>query len=159
MESPGRRTVLALVLALPVMACGACGRRRRPPDPERDGLRPNETPGLRALIEQAAGEAGLPVALVERVVAGESGHRPGARNGPNLGLMQIRHDTARAMGYRGPPEGLLDAATNLRYGTRYLRGAWIVAGGDADRAVAWYRRGYYYEARRRGLLDEVGPGG
>ena len=60
------------------------------------------------------------------------------------------------MGYRGSPEGLLDAATNLTYGVKYLRGAWLVADGDPDAAVGWYARGYYYEARRKGLLEEAG---
>jgi soluble lytic murein transglycosylase-like protein len=60
------------------------------------------------------------------------------------------------MGYRGAPEGLLDADTNLRYGVKYLRGAWLVADGDPEEAVGWYARGYYYEAKRRGLLEETG---
>jgi len=89
---------------------------------------------------------------------GGAGERlsPGARNGPYYGLMQIHPDTARSMGYRGWPAGLLDAATNLEYGVRYLRGAWLVSGGDRTRAYDWYRRGYYYEAKRLGLLEETG---
>jgi hypothetical protein len=39
---------------------------------------------------------------------------------------------------------------------RYLRGAWLVAGGDRDETVGWYARGYYYEAKRKGLLEETG---
>ena len=39
---------------------------------------------------------------------------------------------------------------------KYLRGAWLVADGDRDEAVAWYARGYYYEAKRKGLLEETG---
>jgi soluble lytic murein transglycosylase-like protein len=93
---------------------------------------------------------------VQRVVVRESRHVPAARNGPYYGLMQIHPSTARTMGYRGPPEGLLEAETNLRYGVKYLRGAWLVAGGDRDEAVAWYARGYYDEAKRKGLLEETG---
>ena len=37
-----------------------------------------------------------------------------------------------------------------------LRGAYLVSGGDIDRAMMWYARGYYYEAKRRGLLEETG---
>ena len=70
--------------------------------------------------------------------------------------MQILPQTAQTMGYRGAPEGLLDAETNLRYAGRYLRGAWLVADGDEDEAVMWYARGYYYEAKRKGLLEETG---
>ncbi len=60
------------------------------------------------------------------------------------------------MGYRGSNEGLLDAETNLRFAGAYLRGAYIVANGNQERAYDWYRRGYYYEARNRGLLEETG---
>ena len=83
--------------------------------------------------------------LVQRVVIRESRHVPAARNGPYYGLMQILPATARTMGYEGRPEGLLDAETNLRYGVKYLRGAWLVAGGDRDAAVGGTRR-----AARRG---------
>ena len=80
----------------------------------------------------------------------------GARNGPYYGLMQILPQTASTMGYRGSAEGLLDAETNLMYAGKYLRGAWLVSGGSEDRAVMWYAKGYYYEAKRKGLLEETG---
>ncbi len=112
--------------------------------------------GVDALIAEYAARYGVPETLVRRLVARESGFNPRARNGPNLGLMQIQHGTARSMGYAGSPEGLLDADTNLRYGVKYLRGAWLVAGRDPERALRAYQRGYYYDAKRLGLLDEVG---
>jgi soluble lytic murein transglycosylase-like protein len=71
-------------------------------------------------------------------------------------LMQIALPTARTMGYQGPAQGLLDAETNVKYAGRYLRGAWLVSRGDQDRAVYWYANGYYYEAKRLGLLQETG---
>ncbi len=70
--------------------------------------------------------------------------------------MQILPQTARTMGYRGPASGLLDADTNLKYAVKYLRGAYLVANGNHDKAVMWYARGYYYEAKRKGLLEETG---
>jgi soluble lytic murein transglycosylase-like protein len=51
---------------------------------------------------------------------------------------------------------LLDAETNLKYAVKYLRGAYIVAGYNSDGAVRNYSRGYYYDAKRAGLLKEVG---
>ncbi len=108
------------------------------------------------MIEVAAAENDVPVSLVQRVIVRESTHRPTARNGPYFGLMQILPETARSMGFRGQPADLLDAETNLRYWVRYLRGAWLVSGGDADAAVMWYARGYYFEAKRLGLLEETG---
>lgn len=108
------------------------------------------------LIARYAAYYDVPVALVRRVVDRESTFNPAARNGPYWGLMQIRHDTARTMGYRGTAEGLLDAETNLRYAVRYLRGAYITAGGNHDRAVRHYAAGYYYHARDKGLLKVTG---
>lgn len=142
-----------LIAALVVLA--GCGGRDVAPVASA-GLYPNETPELRAMIDEVARSNGVPADLVHRVVIRESRHRPEARNGPYWGLMQILPQTAQAMGYRGPAEGLLDPKTNLTYGVRYLRGAWMVARGDRDAAVDWYARGYYYEAKRLGLLEETG---
>lgn len=149
----GRRAFLAGSLAL--AACGqnaqkASGSKNNP------GLHPNETPYLRARINYWSAHYGVPASLVHRVIIRESTHRPGARNGPYYGLMQILPQTARTMGYRGPASGLLDADTNLKYAVKYLRGAYLVANGNHDKAVMWYARGYYYEAKRKGLLKETG---
>jgi soluble lytic murein transglycosylase-like protein len=116
------------------------------------------SPELDALIARYAAYYEVPVELVRRVVKRESNFRPAARNGPYWGLMQIRHDTARGMGYKGTASGLLDAETNLKYAVKYLRGAYLTAGGNHDRSVRFYARGYYYDAKRRGLLDETGLG-
>ena len=112
--------------------------------------------GLDGLITQYSGRYNVPEALVRRVIARESGYNPAARNGPHLGLMQIRHDTARSMGYGGSASGLLDAETNLKYAVKYLRGAYVVAGYNSDGAMRNYARGYYYDAKKLGLLKEVG---
>jgi soluble lytic murein transglycosylase-like protein len=149
MVAIARCAVVALILA----ALAGCASPR---PSTRVALYPNETPELRALIEETSARYDVPVGLVQRVVIRESRHNPRARSGPYYGLMQILPQTAQTMGYRGPPRGLLDAETNLNYGVKYLRGAWIVADGDPDEAVAWYARGYYYEAKRRGLLEETG---
>ena len=39
---------------------------------------------------------------------------------------------------------------------KYLRGAWLLSHGSYDTAVSWYARGYYYEAKRRGMLVKTG---
>jgi soluble lytic murein transglycosylase-like protein len=155
MAEPVRITRRAFAALLAAGALAACGR----PDadlPGRGRFYPNETPELRRQIEAAARRHDVPVDLVQRIVRTESAHNPRARNGPYIGLMQLHPATARSMGFTGTTEALFDPATNLDYGVRYLRGAWIVARGNRDRAVMWYRRGYYYEARRLGLLREVG---
>jgi len=114
--------------------------------------------GATALDERIAYYANayqVPEALIRRSIKRESGYNPKARNGPYLGLMQIRLDTARGMGYRGTAQGLLDADTNLKYAVAYLANAYVVAGENPDRAIVLYASGYYWEARRKGVLDRL----
>lgn len=113
-------------------------------------------PQLHNLIGQYAAAYQVPERLVHRVVQRESRYNPAARNGPYFGLMQISHATARGMGYQGSPQGLLNANTNLRYAVKYLAGAYKVAGGNETQAVRFYAKGYYYDAKRKGLLEETG---
>ncbi|MBJ3785993.1 lytic transglycosylase domain-containing protein [Devosia sp. MSA67] len=108
------------------------------------------------LIAHYSSHYRVPEQLVRRVIVRESGYNAGARNGSYYGLMQISHATARGMGYTGEASGLLDAETNLRYAVRYLAGAYVTAGGNHDRAVQFYARGFYYDAKRLGLLEESG---
>jgi soluble lytic murein transglycosylase-like protein len=43
----------------------------------------------------------------------------------------------------------------MTYAVAYLANAYRVAGGDERRAIRLYAGGYYYEAKRKGLLDEL----
>ncbi|WP_421591459.1 transglycosylase SLT domain-containing protein [Shinella sp. M27] len=109
-----------------------------------------------ALITKYASLYGIPESLLHRVVKRESTYNPRAFNRGHYGLMQIKYSTARSMGYEGPAEGLFDAETNIKYAGKYLRGAWMVADDKNDGAVRLYAAGYYYHAKRKGLLDETG---
>ena len=149
-----RLTVSAWRAAFLVLALAACSG----PEPTGSGAAtyPGAPPEISRMIAATAARHGVPGDFVHAVVARESGYQPGARNGPYYGLMQIHPDTARTMGYRGGPSGLLDARTNLEFGVRYLRGAWLLSGGDRAEAYGWYARGYYHEAKRQGMLEETG---
>jgi soluble lytic murein transglycosylase-like protein len=119
----------------------------------------SERAQIDALVAQHAKAHGIPETLIHRIIKRESGYNPLASNRGNLGLMQIRYATARGMGYRGAVSGLLDANTNLTYAVPYLANAYRVSGGNPDRAVALYAGGYYYEAKRKGLLHTLRTGG
>jgi soluble lytic murein transglycosylase-like protein len=110
-----------------------------------------------ALVAQHAAANGIPASLVHRVIVRESRYNPRAiGRGGAMGLMQIKHATARGVGYSGSAAGLLDANTNLTYAVRYLAGAYRAANGNADRAVAYYAGGYYYAAKRQRLAGTTG---
>lgn len=110
---------------------------------------------LDELIAMHAKANRIPESIVHRVVRRESRYNPRAvGRGGAMGLMQIKHGTARALGYSGSPSGLLDAETNLTYAVKYLAGAYRTANGDPDRTVSFYARGYYYAAKRKGVALE-----
>ncbi len=149
---PMHRRRFLFFAPLILVAVTGCGRRAHTHPARQTSGRA----GLDRLITKYAAIYDVPAPLIHRVVQRESSYNPRARNGPYMGLMQIHPKTARGMGYRGSPEGLLDAETNLKYAVKYLRGAWMVSDGSYDRAVMWYARGYYYEAKRRGMLKQTG---
>lgn len=167
--SIGVRTgLIAIVAVVATLGVGGCSSTKFPslaniaPQPAQraavevataDAVSPSSLDGL---ISQYSAHYNVPESLVRRVIVRESGYNPKARNGPYYGLMQISYATAQSMGYRGPASGLLDAETNLKYSVKYLSGAYLVGGGNADQAVRNYSRGYYYDAKRQGLLEEVG---
>jgi soluble lytic murein transglycosylase-like protein len=97
----------------------------------------------RLMIALLARANGVPPALVHRVIVRESGYNERAVNSGNYGLMQIRLGTARALGYSGDADGLLDPQTNMAYAVRYLAGAYRAAHGDEDRAIVLYASGYH----------------
>jgi soluble lytic murein transglycosylase-like protein len=104
----------------------------------------------------------VPEALVHRVIVRESKYQAKLLgSGGAIGLMQIKLATARALGYTGNAEGLRDPDTNLKYGVKYLAGAYRAAGGDHDRAVKYYAAGYYLTAKQQRLEHlqqaKVGP--
>ncbi|WP_054310728.1 transglycosylase SLT domain-containing protein [Mesorhizobium sp. 1M-11] len=128
------------------------------PEAERPRLAGAGRNEVERLIAKYAALYEVPVELVRSVVKRESTFNPLAYNNGHWGLMQIKHATARGMGYGGSPKGLFDAETNLKYAVKYLRGAFLVANGDYKRADRLYQTGYYYDAKRKGMLEETGLG-
>ncbi len=106
---------------------------------------PTGSEGLKALVARHAAANGVPFSLADAVVRIESRYNPRAANAGNYGLMQIRHQTARGMGYTGGAGGLLDPETNARYAMKYLAMAYRAAGGDTCRTIMKYQSGHMAE--------------
>jgi soluble lytic murein transglycosylase-like protein len=121
------------------------------------GPRAGSSTAYDGVAAQQAAANGVPVSLVNRVIMRESRGNARAVSRGNYGLMQIRLGTARAMGYSGSAEGLLDASTNMTYAVRYLAGAYRAAGGNENRAVALYARGYYQVAKAQNFSPYAAP--
>ena len=134
-----RRTIALCLLALSALAQPVAALERQ----AAQGQLTDERAAIELLIVQHAKTHGLPEALVRLVIRRESNFNPRAVYRGNYGLMQIRLGSARALGYRGDAEGLLDPVTNMIYGVPYLAGAYRVAHGDEARTLVLYSRGYH----------------
>ena len=96
-----------------------------------------------ALIRREAERYRLPPELADAVAQIESAYNPHASGAlGEVGLMQIRPETAALLGYRGTVSGLFEPETNVYYSVAYLAGAWRRANGDLCRALMKYRAGH-----------------
>ena len=126
-------------------------QRRAPAD---ETARNSSSP-LHSMIEDYARYHGVPLRLAHRIVQQESRYNPALKAKAHFGLMQVSLPTAKSMGYGGDIPGLLDAKTNLTYAMPYLANAWIISGGNEEKARRLYMSGYYPDAKRKGLLKEL----
>jgi hypothetical protein len=119
------------------------------------------------LIHRAAAAAAMPADLGYAVAFVETGLNPEAIGDVGeVGLMQVRPQTAATMGFRGADRELAAPQTNIRYGVAYLAQAWRLAGGDLCRALMKYRAGHeeermtarsvQYCARAKNYLKRIG---
>ncbi len=122
-----------------------------PAKPARQKFVPGRRSDYEAMVATHAKANDVPESLVHRIIVRESKYQPHLVSKGNIGLMQIKLATARGLGYTGTAEGLRDADTNMTYAVKYLAGAWRTANGNADQAVSYYARGYYYAAKAKGI--------
>lgn len=100
------------------------------------------------LVERHAEANDVPPALAHALVQVESSYNPKA-TGSNgeIGLLQIKPKTARAVGYKGSAKGLYDPETNLAWGMKYLGKAHDLADGDTCGTLLRYNAGL--DAKRK----------
>ena len=98
---------------------------------------------VRALVEREVKNTGLPADIADAVVHVESNYDPSTIGGVGeIGLMQIRPETAAMLGFRGSNDELAKPEINIHYGVMYLSKAWRLADGDLCRALMKYRAGH-----------------
>ena len=97
-----------------------------------------------ALIATHAAENGISAELASAVVRHESDFNPHVTgHAGEIGLMQIKLSTARALGYSGSRAGLYDPETNIKWGMIYLGQAQQLAGGSECGTLSRYNAGLY----------------
>lgn len=80
--------------------------------------------------------------IIQQIIQVESRGNAKARGrAGEYGLMQIKCQTARGVGFKGACGQLFDPTTNVRYGTAYFRQALAKAKGNVCHALTLYNRG------------------
>jgi hypothetical protein len=98
---------------------------------------------IRAIIEREAASTRLPPDIAEAVVFVESRYDSTVVGGVGeIGVMQVRPETAAMLGFRGTTAELAQLEINIHYGVKYLSRAWRLAGGDLCRTLMKYRAGH-----------------
>ena len=99
--------------------------------------------GYSSIIAKHATANGVPVNLAHAVIRIESNFRANARGrAGEVGLMQIKPSTARAMGYSGSIKGLYNPETNIKYGMKYLGQARKLGDGSVCGTILKYNAGH-----------------
>jgi len=95
---------------------------------------------IRKIIERETARTNLPADIAEAVVFVESGYNSAVvGSAGELGLMQLRLETAATLGFRGNAAELAEPDINIHYGVLYLSRAWRLSGGDLCRTLMKYR--------------------
>jgi soluble lytic murein transglycosylase-like protein len=116
-------------------------------------IKPNETNDTAYVVDiirELAPSYGVPTWFALRIAIVESGYDPYARGlAGEIGVYQLKCETARAMGFMGECSQLTDARTNVRWGLKHLSLAIGSSGGDLQLAASKHNGGLGY----RSLVD------
>ena len=94
------------------------------------------------LIKELAPQYGVPTWFALRIADVESGFNPYARGrAGEIGVYQLKCQTARGMGFEGNCSALTDARTNVRWGLKHLSLAITSSGGDLRLAASKHNAG------------------
>lgn len=105
--------------------------------------KPINVEDVKDLVVAKAAAHGVPTELARAVVQVESDYDARTTGSVGeVGLMQIKYETARILGYTGTLWDLYDPETNIEWGMRYLAGARRLADGDLCGTVMRYNGGH-----------------
>lgn len=94
------------------------------------------------VIREMAPSYGVPTWFALRIANVESGYNPYARGrAGEIGIYQLKCQTARGMGFEGECSGLTDIRTNVRWGLKHLSLAIASSGGNLRLAASKHNAG------------------
>lgn len=112
-----------------------------------------------SIIIAAAKAAKVSTALFFAICSHESGIKniltKNDGGSPTYGVCQVKFETAKMMGYKGEPFGLMDPATNAKYGARYLKYQEKRYGDDWCKITAAYNAGSVFIEKRSKRLKNL----
>ena len=95
-----------------------------------------------SIIREMAPSYGVPTWFALRIANVESGFNPYARGrAGEIGVYQLKCQTARGMGFEGNCSNLTDARTNVRWGLKHLSLAIASSGGNLKLAASKHNAG------------------
>lgn len=97
------------------------------------------SPGVDAMLDEAARRHSIPADIVHAVAMVESTKRCGVKNGGSQGLMQVQRGAAREVGIQFPFRSCED---EIEAGVRYLKLA-LEKGGYGCSGITLYNTGIY----------------
>lgn len=114
---------------------------------------------LTMLFTAATQTVDLPKGLLSALCYVESHHNPKAvhkddGNSSSLGICQIKHETAKLMGFKGSQAHLMDPKVNTIYAAKYLKKQLVRYNNDIPKAVAAYNSGTYKENKHKKPVNE-----
>lgn len=86
-------------------------------------------------IMNEASKIGISTQVISHVAKRESGYRCSPNNPRYFGPLQISYQSAKALGYKGPKNGLNNCASGLLYGLRHLKLCYNKVGNNPRKAA------------------------
>ena len=112
--------------------------------------------GVVAMIKAQAPRMGVPTWFALRIAHVESGYNPRARGrAGELGVFQMKCQTARGLGFRGACSQLLNASTGIHWGLKHLQVAVRSSRGNLKLAASKHNGGLGRKSLVRGYVNKV----
>ena len=112
--------------------------------------------GVVAMIKAQAPRMGVPTWFALRIAHVESGYNPRARGrAGELGVFQMKCQTARGLGFRGACSQLLNASTGIHWGLRHLQAAVRSSRGNLQLAASKHNGGLGRKSLVRKYVNRV----
>lgn len=121
-------------------------------------IKPNESGDnyVINIIRELAPSYGVPTWFALRIANVESGYNPYARGrAGEIGIYQLKCQTAKEMGFEGDCMTLTDARTNVRWGLKHLSLAIASSGGDLKMAASKHNGGLGRKSLVRSYIAKV----